>query len=385
MSDYYSILGVPRTARVDEIKKAYRKLAVKYHPDKNPDNAQAAGKFKKISEAYQVLSDDNKRKVYDQYGEEGLSGAGFGGPQAGGGFASMDEALRTFVDAFGGGAGGSIFDSFFGFDTAMSDQARKGASKKITLRISFEEAVKGVEKEIVLSNLAICNGCQGKRVKSPQDIKTCPQCSGKGQIFQTRGFFSMSSPCMDCSGSGQKIIKPCSDCRGDGVVNKKQRIKITIPAGVDDGVRLKMTGYGDTGENNGPNGDLFVFIEVKAHSIFQRQADDLIIDLPISVTEAALGVKKELPSIYQNQIRITIPEGTQSGKIFRVRNEGVPHLEGGGKGDLLVHTLVETPSNLTDKQKELFKQLKETETSENFPRRKSFFEKIKGFFSGSTN
>ena len=217
-----------------------------------------------------------------------------------------------------------------------------------------------------------------------KDIQTCSACQGRGQIYQTRGFFSMSSPCMDCRGAGRRIIKPCSDCNSEGVVSKKQRIKIPIPAGVDNGVRLKMTGYGDAGENGGPAGDLFVVIEVKPHPIFRREGDHLIIDLPITITEAALGTKKELPSLNSKEAKITIPEGTQSGKMFRIRGEGVPHLEGGGRGDLIVNVIVEIPQNLSAKQKELLKQFKNSETEENYPQRNSFKEKIKQFFSHIT-
>ncbi|NGX31708.1 MAG: Chaperone protein DnaJ [Chlamydiae bacterium] len=384
MSEYYQTLGIEKNATQEEIKKAYRKKAVKYHPDKNPGDPKAEAKFKEISEAYEVLKDEQKRRMYDQYGKEGLAGAGgFGG--GGGGFSSMDEALRTFMDAFGGGGGGggTIFESFFGgsgFEQGRR-QPMQGASKKTRLNISFEEAIFGSTKEIQLTSLATCEGCHGQRAKSKSDIKTCQTCSGSGQVFQSRGFFSMSSPCPQCHGNGEMIANPCPDCKGQGVIQKRQRVKISIPPGVDNDMRLKMRGYGDAGENGGPPGDLYVFIQVKPHNVFVRNGDDLIVELPISLAEASLGVKKEVPSLGKTNTKITIPEGTQSGKIFRVRHEGAPHLNRSGKGDLLIKVIVETPQNLTPKQQELLKTFLATETATNFPKKKSFMDNLKSFFS----
>lgn len=382
MTDFYKTLGVSREASQDEIKKAYRKLAIQYHPDKNADNPEAEKKFKEISEAYEVLSDENKRKMYDQYGHDAFKSGGAGG-FGGGGFSSMDEALRTFMGAFGGRGGDSIFESFFGggFEgSGRSNYAQQGASKKVSITITFAEAAKGVEKEIAVTNYVNCSKCQGKGAESSADISNCSTCRGTGQVHHNRGFFSMSSTCPDCHGAGKVIKKPCSQCEGVGKIKDKQKVKVSIPAGVDNGMRLKMTGKGDAGENGGPNGDLYVFIQVKEDEIFERDGDDVTIELPLSFSEAALGCKKEIPTPLSGTYRIAIPEGTQSGKILRVRAEGLPNVHGQGRGDLLVRIVVETPVNLSDKQKRLLEEFAKIEEPKNSPRKKSFFEKIKAFF-----
>jgi molecular chaperone DnaJ len=382
MSDYYEILGLSRTATQDEIKKAYRKNALKYHPDRNPGDTTAEKKFKEISEAYEVLSDEKKRQIYDQYGADALKGAGMGGPGGHAGFSSMEEALRTFMGAFGSSSGGeSIFDSFFGFESEGGEGERQGTSKKMNLSISFEEAMKGAEKEVVLNNYLTCSQCEGSGAASSSSIKKCSRCRGSGQIHQTRGFFSMTSVCPQCYGKGKTITDPCSECHGDGRVKKKQHIKIKVPAGVDTGMRLRMTGYGDAGEGGGPSGDLYVFISVESHSVFQREGDDILVELPLSFSEAALGCKKELPTPHGGSCRISIPEGTQNGKVLRVKGEGSPNVHGRGRGDMLVKVSVETPVNLNDKQKELLRQFGELEKEQNSPRKRSFFDKIKVFFS----
>lgn len=386
MSNYYEVLGLARSATSDEIKKAYRKNALKYHPDRNPGDAEAEKKFKEISEAYEVLSDEKKRQIYDQYGADALKGAGgMGGPGGHAGFSSMEEALRTFMGAFGGGGGGgeSIFDSFFGFESGGEEGERQGASKKMNLSISFEEAMQGVEKEVALNNYAPCSQCEGSGAASPSSVKKCSRCRGSGQIHQSRGFFSMTSVCPQCYGKGKTITDPCSECRGDGRVKKKQHIKIKVPPGVDTGMRLRMSGYGDAGEGGGPSGDLYVFISVEPHSVFQRDGDDILVELPLSFSEAALGCKKELPTAHGSSCRISIPEGVQSGKVLRVKNEGAPNVHGRGRGDMLVKVIVETPINLNEKQKELLRQFGELEKEQNSPRKRSFLDKIKVFFSDS--
>lgn len=390
MADYYDVLEVPRTATAEEIKKAYRKKALKYHPDKNPGDADAEKRFKEISEAYEVLSDEKKRQIYDRHGKEAL----FAGAQAGGGgmhgFATMEEALRTFMGAFGmGGGGESIFDFFGGGGEFASESGRgsrmqrQGASKRVNLTISFEEAARGIDKELAISNYVTCSTCHGKGTTSPQGVKTCNTCRGRGQVFEQRGFFSMTMACPECHGEGKIITDPCKNCRAEGVVKEKQHVKIHIPPGVDSGMRLKMSGYGDAGPGGGPAGDLYVFITVEPHEIFERQGNDIILDLPISFTEAALGCKKEVPSLTTHTCRITIPEGTQNGKIFRVKGEGFPNVHGHGKGDLLVRVFVETPTKLSDRQKELLEEFSKLEGPGNLPKRKSFLDKIKGFFSHS--
>ena len=379
MTDYYDALGVSKGATQEEIKKAYRKMALKHHPDRNQDDPQAEAKFKEVSQAYETLSDESKRRMYDQYGEAGL-GANMGG--GAGGFSSMEESLRTFMGAFGGGGGESVFESFFGgFGGGHETQARKGASKKISITISFEESAKGVDKEAVITNYVTCPKCHGSQAATPDGVKTCSTCQGSGQVFQSRGFFSMSSTCPTCHGQGKVITNPCTECKGRGQIKEKQHVKIHIPAGVDDGMRLKMSGYGDAGEDGGPAGDLYVFIRVKPHEAFKRDGDDVYLDLPISISEASLGCKKEIPSPLGEKCRITIPEGTQSGKIFRVRSKGFPNVHGQGQGDLLIHVVVETPVRLSDEQKELLRSFEGLTTEANNPKRKTFFDKIKFFFS----
>ncbi len=385
MANYYEVLGVSRNASQDEIKKAYRKSALKYHPDRNPGDAEAERQFKSISEAYEILSDENKRRIFDQYGADALKAGmgGGGGGHPGGGFSSMEEALRTFMGAFGGGGGGgdSIFESFFGFESDEGDpNIRPGASKKMNLTLTFEEAITGVEKEIAVTNYVNCAKCHGSGAASPSDIKTCPRCHGKGQLQQSRGFFSMSTPCPQCRGHGKIITTPCSVCSGNGQTKQKQKVQVKIPAGIDNGMRLRMAGHGDAGMGGAPAGDLYISINIKPHDFFVREGDDILIEIPISFPEAALGCKKDIPTPAGQTCRLQIPEGTQSGKVMRVRGEGVPNVHGQGKGDMLVRLLIETPVSLSDKQKELLRAFSELEGEHNSPRRRSFLDKIKSFF-----
>lgn len=380
MADYYETLEIQRSATPEEIKKAYRQKAIKFHPDKNPGNVEAEKRFKEISEAYEVLSDEKKRQIYDRHGKAGLQGQGMPGGGAGG-FSSMDEALRTFMGAFGGMGGDSIFESFFGGGGSSSRMHSQGASKRVNISVSFAEAARGTDKELAIANYVACKACGGKGTANPQGIKKCTRCSGTGHISEQRGFFNMSMACPQCHGEGQVITDPCRECRGEGVVKEKQHVKVHIPAGVDSGMRLKMSGYGDAGQGGGPAGDLYVFIQVESHEIFEREGDDIILDLPISFTEAALGSKKEVPSLFNHACRITIPEATQNGKVFRVKGEGFPNVHGHGKGDLLVKIFVETPSKLSERQKELLHEFSALESPANLPKRKGFLDKIKSLFA----
>ncbi len=356
-SDYYELLGVNKTATVDEIKKAYRKNALKYHPDRNQGDATAEKKFKAVSEAYEVLSDEKKRQVYDQYGPEALRGGGPASPE-GFGFASMDEALRTFMGAFGGGGGegGSMFGSLFGFET---DEGRgsQGSSKKMKLSVSFEEAVKGTEKEALIVNYVTCSGCSGLGASSKKNIKKCSRCHGSGVVHQSRGLFSMSSACPGCNGQGETILDPCKECRGAGRVEKKQQIKIKVPAGIDSNMRLKLNGYGDVGPGGGPPGDLYVYVTVEPHATFRRDGDDVIVGISLSVTEAILGCKKEVFFPAGGSARIDVPEGTQPDKILRVKGKGFPNVHGKGCGDFLMKISIKIPTNLSEDQKKKVKEL----------------------------
>ena len=385
MPDYYDLLGISKSATEDEIKKAYRKSALKYHPDHNPGDSAAEKKFKEISEAYEVLSDGKKRQIYDQYGPDALRGGmggGSGGPGAEG-FSSMEEALRTFMGAFGGGGGGeSIFDSLFGFESERAQKPghSQGASKKMSLSISFEEAIQGVEKEALINNLISCGRCHGSGAASSSAVKKCTRCQGSGMVHQSRGFFSMSSTCPGCQGRGKTINDPCKDCHGEGCIKAKQHTKIKVPPGVDNGMRIRLAGQGDAGAFGGPPGDLYVYINVDPHPVFQRDGDDVIIEIPLSFTEAALGTQKEIPTPRGGSLKIDIPEGTQPNKVLRVRNKGAPNVHGQGEGDLLVKIDIETPVRLSDQQKELLKKFAELETDTNSPRKKNFFDKMKSFF-----
>jgi molecular chaperone DnaJ len=382
MADYYELLELQRTATAEEIKKAYRQKAIKFHPDKNPGDKEAEKRFKEISEAYEVLSDEKKRQLYDRHGKDAFNG-GYspGGHPGAGGFGSMDEALRTFMGAFGGMGGDNVFESFFGGGGGGGGRGhRQGASKRVNINLSFEEAARGIDKELAINNLCACATCQGKGTASTKGKKRCSRCNGSGQVVEQRGFFTMSMACPECHGEGQIITDPCTDCHGEGLVKQKQHVKVHIPAGVDSGMRLKMGGYGDAGAEGGPAGDLYVFIQVEAHEIFEREGDDILLDLPISFTDAALGCKKEVPSLFNHACRITIPEGTQNGKVFRVKGEGFQNVHGHGKGDLLVKIFVETPSKLSDRQKELLAEFHKLEGPGNLPKHKGFLDKIKGLF-----
>lgn len=383
MTDYYEQLGVAKGASDDEIKKAYRKKALQHHPDRNPGDKEAEKKFKEISEAYEVLSDEKKRAMYDRYGSDAVHAQAGAHPGA---HASMDEALRTFMGAFGGE---SIFEQLFGGmggqEGGPAGYAQQGASKRVNMNISFEEAVKGVDKELAITNYVTCDTCHGKRTTSTNGVKRCSRCHGQGQVFEQRGFFSMSMTCPQCHGEGEIITDPCKTCSGEGRVKAKKRVNVHIPAGVDSGMRLKLSGYGDAAPGGGTPGDLYVYINVEPHEFFERQGDDIIVDLPVTFSEAALGAKKDVPSFTSHAARIQIPEGTQSGKLLRVRGEGFPNIHGSGKGDLLVRVQVETPTSLNERQREILRQFADIETPANFPKKKGFFDKLKDFFAGSSH
>ncbi len=380
MADYYEVLGVARNATQEEIKRAYRKRALQFHPDRNLGDPEAEKKFKEISEAYDVLGDEKKRQMYDRYGQEAFAGAGAGGGFYGGGgsgYASMEEALRTFMGAFGGEP---FFEDMFGMRGGEEVSRRQqGASKRITVAIAFAEAMSGVDKELTLNNFVLCESCGGRRTSSSQGVRRCGRCGGAGQVFEQRGFFSMSMTCPQCHGEGQQIVDPCPACQGEGRVKAKRKVHFHIPAGIDTGMRLKLSGHGDIGVGGALAGDLLVYIKVEPHEIFERQGNDITLDLPVSMSEATLGCKKEIPSFHHGHCKISIPEGTQSGKIFRVKGEGFPSLQGGGRGDLLVRIVVETPTEISSRQRQLLEELAKIETLDNFPQKKIFTERLKEF------
>lgn len=381
--EYYTTLGVSSDATQDDIKRAYRKKAMHSHPDRNPDDPHAADKFKKISQAYEVLSDPQKRQLYDRHGEQAFSQGG--GPTGGAQYESMDEALRTFMGAFGssGRGGGSIFD-FFGGGGAdgSSEQATRGADKKVRLELSFADSFKGSKRDVVIPAWIFCGTCSGSGAATPGAKRPCVQCGGSGEIVQNRGFFSMASTCPRCRGEGSIISSPCKKCDGRGRVRERETVKVTIPAGIGDGMQLRLAGHGDAPEGGGPRGDLYVQIQVRAHEIFERDGDHLVVTLPLTFAEAALGCKKEIAT-FRSICKLAIPEGTQPGKVLSVRGEGFPSVYGRSRGNLLVKVQVEIPHNLSDQQRDLLRQFSECETPNQYQRRQEFTEKLRIFFSDS--
>lgn len=369
--DYYQTLGVERGATKEQIRKAYKRMAMKYHPDRNPDNAEAEAKFKTAAEAYDVLGDDNKRQRYDQYGEAGLKGG------MGGGFSSADDIFSAFGDMFGGGD--SIFESFFGGGGGRQRGPRAGASLKCSVQISFEEAVFGCEKTIQLRRQELCDSCKGSGAKAGTSATTCPYCHGTGQMEVTQGFFRTRTTCHKCQGAGQVIEEACPSCRGNGKQSQSSSIKITIPAGVDNDTRMRIAGEGEPGDQGGPRGDLYCYIGVEQHPIFERNGDDILCDIPISYAQAALGDHIEVPTI-SGMGKLRIPAGTQSGQAFRMKNQGVPNVKGYGRGDEIVRVHIDTPKKLSKEEKALLEQLFDLEKNNPSDQRAGFLDKLKDLF-----
>ena len=367
--DYYEVLGVNRDASDEEIKKAYRKLAMKHHPDRNPDNPKAEEHFKEAKEAYEILSDAGKRAAYDQYGHAGVDqGARGGGPGFEGFSGGFAEAFGDiFGDIFGGGRRSNVY---------------RGADLRYNLEISLEEAARGAETKIRIPTMEACETCGGSGAKPGTQPTVCPTCSGHGQVRMQQGFFSIQQTCPHCHGSGKIVPNPCPSCHGAGRVKQHKTLVVKIPAGVDEGDRIRLSGEGEDGVNGGPSGDLYVVIQLKPHSVFKRDHDDLHCEMPISFTTAALGGEIEIPTL-DGSARIKIPAETQSGKIFRLRGKGIKGVRSSTYGDLHCHVVVETPVNLTDRQKELlreFEYINEKDADRHSPRAKSWMSKVKEFF-----
>ncbi len=372
--DYYNVLGVDRGASPDDIKRAYRKLALKYHPDKNQGNKEAEEKFKVAAEAYEVISDPEKRQRYDQYGHEGLRGGDARG------FGNFEDIFDAFGDIFGGGGGGGggIFEDFFGGGRRQAE--KRGASLRCDVSIDFKDVATGIEKTIEITKRDFCDECRGTGARKGTSPVSCPYCKGKGEIHQRQGFFTIRTTCPKCQGNGKIIETPCGKCSGHGVYPKKSNIKVQVPAGIEDGARLRVTGQGESGANGAHPGDLYCDIHIKPHSIFKRQDYDIICEFPITFTQAALGCEIEVPTILGKMRKVRIPAGMQSDDIISVKGEGFPHIRGFGVGNLLVHVVVETPTKLTSRQEELLREFAESEHKNVTPKRKSFFQKVKKLF-----
>ncbi|GAA5012285.1 molecular chaperone DnaJ [Acinetobacter puyangensis] len=367
--DYYEVLGVSKTASDDEIKKAYRKLAMKYHPDRNPDNAEAEEKFKEASEAYEVLSDSEKRSMYDRMGHNAFEG---GGGFGGGGF-NAEDIFSQFGDIFGGAFGGG---------SRGGQRQRRGSDLRYVMTLDLEEAIKGVKKTITFSAPAPCDACDGKGAKNASDVETCRTCHGSGQIRMQQGFFAVQQTCSTCRGTGKTIKNPCNSCHGSGIKDRQQTLEVTIPAGVDNGDRVRLSGKGEA-VTGGQAGDLYVEVVVREHPIFQRDGADLYMDVPVSIADVALGKEIEIPTL-DSRVSLKIPEGTQTGKLFRLRGKGVKPVRSTMVGDLLCRIVVETPTNLTERQRELLKELQATLGESNqhsdSKKKKGFFDKVSDLF-----
>jgi len=350
--DYYEILGVERNANESELKASYRKLALKYHPDRNPDNKEAEENFKEASEAYEVLRDPQKRNIYDQFGHQGLEGSGFSG------FSGFEDIFSSF---------GGIFEEFFGFSTGRRSRSRtqKGADLRYDLTLSFMEAAFGTETKIDLEKLEICPSCQGTKCEPGTHPDTCRQCSGTGQISRSQGFFTVRTTCYQCNGTGQIIPNPCKSCRGIGQIKVNKTVTVKIPAGVDNGSRLRLSREGEAGNYGGPPGDLYVFIHVEPHEFFERDNTNIVCQIDISFVQAALGDTLAVPTL-NGKKELKIPKGTQPGELFRFRGEGIPSLRNGKRGDEIIQVLMKTPTHLNKKQETLLKEFARIESNK-FP------------------
>ncbi|MFI3114640.1 MAG: molecular chaperone DnaJ [Clostridia bacterium] len=370
--DYYEVLGVDKSASDVEIKKAYRKMAMKYHPDQNKDNPEAEASFKEVNQAYEVLSDDTKKSRYDQFGHAGVD-SNYGGGGFGGGYGGFED-----VDL------GDIFGSFFGSGgSARRNGPRKGESQRVSLSLTFEEAAFGCTKTININRTETCSSCSGSGAKSSSDVETCQTCGGAGQIRQTQrtpfGTFQSNATCPKCGGRGKIIKSLCPNCNGQGRVTTKTSVEVKIPAGIDHAQSIQLRGQGSQGVNGGPAGDIIVTISVKVHPLFERDGSDVVCDMPISYVQAVLGDEIVVHTIH-GKVKYTIPEGTATGTVFRLRSKGIPNLNGRGHGDHFIRVNIEVPKKLTNEQKEIIKKFDNSLSDDNCHEKKSFFDKIKDVF-----
>jgi molecular chaperone DnaJ len=375
--DYYEVLGVAKGASEDDVKKAYRKLALKFHPDRNPGDKKAEEAFKEVAEAYEVLSDGDKRARYDQFGHAGVGGATVQGhPGAGGGF----HDPRDIFEQFFGGSGGSIFEDLFGGGGSRGG-GRRGSHLRADVTLTFEEMAKGCKKTITLRRHEACGTCSGSGAKPGTSRKTCPTCGGAGQVRQVAfGFMQVQQACPTCRGEGSRVESPCPACRGSGQELKKRDVDVPFPAGIEDGSQLRVSGEGEGGLLGGPSGDLYIVVRVKPHDVFRREEDNLHVSMPIGFADAALGADLEVPTL-EGRERISVKSGTQSGEHLRLRGRGLPNVHDGRRGDLVVTVEVEVPKKLSSRQKELLAEFRAIEAQNPSPRRKSFLDRLAGLFS----
>lgn len=371
--DYYEVLGVEKGASAEEIKKAYRKMAVKYHPDKNPGDKTAEEQFKELGEAYEVLSDPQKKAAYDQYGHAAFDRRAGGGAGRAGGF---HDPFDIFREVFGGG---TIFDDLFGRAQQDPSGAQRGEDLRYDMEISFEEAAHGTEREVTVTKPEVCEACAGSGAEAGSRAKTCPTCGGRGQVITSRGIFSIAQTCPHCQGAGRVLEKPCKTCHGQGRRERTSTIKLRIPAGVDTGSRLRSAGNGEAGWRGGPSGDLYVVLHVRPHEIFQRDGDDLLCEVPISFVQAALGSEIQVPTL-ETPATVKVPAGTQSGTMFKLKGKGVKNIQGYGFGDLHVRIHVEVPTHLSSAQKAKLQEFADLCGEKENPLSQSFFEKAKKLF-----
>lgn len=383
--DYYEVLQVTRTESSGDIKKSYRKLAIKFHPDKNPDNPEAEESFKELGEAYEVLMDDQKRAAYDRYGHAAFSqgtGPSASGGGFGGGFHDPFDIFKEVFSGGGGGGGGGIFDELFGAASGRRRQrgmARGGSDLRHDLEITLEEAASGIDKEIELHRHGVCETCDGKGAADATDVRPCATCGGAGQVVTSRGFFQVQQTCPSCGGAGQSIANPCGDCGGEGRSETVAKLRFKVPAGITDGAQIRIAGNGDAGMRGGPPGDLYVVIHVEDHDVFERDEADLYCEVPIAFTLATMGGELVVPTL-EGKASIKVPPGTQPNTTFRLRDKGLPELGGSHKGDLLVNVQIEVPVRLKKDQEEKLQAFSESIGEENSPMHESFFEKAKRFF-----
>jgi molecular chaperone DnaJ len=370
--DYYEVLGVSRDSSDRDISKAYRKLAVKFHPDSNPGDEDASKSFKEAAEAYEILSDDDKRARYDRYGH-----AGFEGGQQ---FGSAEDIFAAFGEIFGGGGGGGMFGDIFG--RGGGGRKQRGSDVRTDVTLTLEEAAAGISKTLRFDRNETCATCTGNGSRPGSEVPPCQQCGGRGQVLQSAGILRVQTTCPVCRGAGRIIVDPCGDCSGQGQVIRPVELEVAIPAGVDDGMRVRLAGEGEQSRKGGQSGDCYVFITVRRHKLFHRDGDNLILQLPISYTQAALGAEIEVPTL-AGPDNLKIPRGTQSGEIFKLGGRGMPNPQGGRKGDLLVQTFIETPKNISSEQEEILRKLAELEEIEVLPERKNFLKRLTEYFAAS--